>query len=167
MKKIALGTTSQNKQRILAEYLKTIGNSEYAIIPRNVSSGIAEQPLDEETAITGAINRAHNALEVEPASDYGIGLEAGLVEIGNLGYFLVCVCALLEKDGTVHLGISGKTPLPPEVSKIVKAGGLFGKLIREYRDACNDDIKKEWADRLMSREQEFSDAIDRAFFLLT
>jgi len=166
MKKIALGTTSQNKQRILAECLKTMGHNEYAITPCDVSSGIVEQPLDEETTITGAINRAHNALEVEPDSEFGIGLEAGLIEIGDLGYFLVCVCALLKKDGTIHVGISGKTPLPTEVSKAVKTGGLFGKLIREYRENCNDndDIKKKWAYRLISREQEFSDAINRAFF---
>jgi hypothetical protein len=70
----------------------------------------------------------------------------------------------LEKNGTIHLGISGKIPLPLEVSKAIKAGGLFGKLIREYQETCNDDIKKEWANRLISREQEFSDAIDRVFF---
>jgi non-canonical (house-cleaning) NTP pyrophosphatase len=87
MKKIALGTTSQNKQRILAEYLKTIREDEYAIALCDVSSGITEQPLDEETTIKGAMNRARNALEVEPASDYGIGLEGGLVEIGDLDIF--------------------------------------------------------------------------------
>lgn len=47
MKKIALGTTSQDKQRILTECLKTIGDSEYAIVPCDVSSGITEQPLDK------------------------------------------------------------------------------------------------------------------------
>lgn len=167
MKEIALGTTSQDKQCILAECLKKFQeDDEYVITLCDVASGITDQPLDEEITITGAMNRARNALEIEPAGDYGVGLEAGLVEIGGLGYFLVCVCALLEKDGTIHLGISGKIPLPPEVSKVVEAGGSFGKSIREYRDSCNDDTKKEWADRLISREQEFSDAIGRAFLLL-
>lgn len=168
MKKIALGTTSQDKQRILAECLKKFQeNDEYAITPCDVASGITDQPLDEEITITGAINRAHNALEIEPASDYGIGLEAGLIEIGNMGFFLVCVCALLEKNGKIHLGISGKTSLPIEVSKAVKDGGSFGKLIREYHDTCDNGIKKEWATKLISREQEFSDAIYRAFLSLS
>lgn len=164
MKKIALGTTSQNKRDILVKYLKAFRHEECIIVLCNVSSGIIEQPLNEETTVTGAVNRARGALEIEPDSDYGIGLEAGLVELGDLGYFLVCVCALLENDGTIHLGISGKTPLPTKVSKAIKTGEPFGKSIREYRDACNDNAEKEWADRLISREQEFLDAIERAFF---
>lgn len=167
MKKIALGTTSQEKQRILSECLEKMQESgKYKIIPCDVSSGITDQPLDEETTITGAINRAHNAFESDPDSDCGIGLEAGLVEVKDMEYYLVCVCALLEKDGRVHVGISGKTPLPIEVSRGIKNGGSFGKLIREYHDACDSEAKKEWASGLISREMEFTDAINRAFFSL-
>jgi non-canonical (house-cleaning) NTP pyrophosphatase len=164
MKKIALGSTSQDKRRILAECLKAIGENEYIITPHEASSGIAEQPLDEETTITGAMNRAHRAQKIEPIRDYGVGLEAGLVEIENLGYSLVCVCALVERNGAVYLGISDKTPLSKEVSETVKAGDSFGKSIRKYRETC-DDEEKELTDRLISREQEFSDAIERAFSL--
>lgn len=167
MKKIALGTTSQEKQRILSECIKNMQEiSEYEITPCDVSSDITDQPLDEETTITGARNRAHNALEFNPDSDCGIGLEAGLVEVRDMEYYLVCVCALLEKDGNVHIGISGKTPLPAEVSKAIKEGGSFGKLIREYHETCEGEAKKEWALGLISRESEFSDAINRAFFSL-
>jgi inosine/xanthosine triphosphatase len=167
MKKIALGTISENKQRILAAYLKVFQkDNEYIIVPCDVASDIADQPLSEEITITGAINRAQNALRAEPISDYGMGLEAGLVEVEDLGYFLVCVCALLKTDEAIHLGISGKIPLPIEVSRIIKAGDSFGKTIREFQNTCNDGAKKEWAKRLISRECEFSDAICRAFFSL-
>lgn len=167
MKNIALGTTSQEKQRILSECLEKMKESgEYKIMPCDVSSGIADQPLDEETTITGAINRAHNALESDPDSDCGIGLEAGLVEVKDTEYYLVCVCAVVEKDGEVHVGISGKTPLPIEVSRGIKNGESFGKLIREYHDACDSEAKKEWVLGLISRKMEFTDAINRAFFFL-
>lgn len=162
MRKIALGTTSQDKRRILIECLKTMGDSEYIVASCDVSSGIPEQPLDEKTTMTGAMNRAHRALEAEPGSNYGVGMEAGLVRIEDSGYFLVCVCALAKKNGAVHVGISGKTPLPKKVSEAVKAGGSFGKSIRKYREVC-DDKEKEWADRLILREQEFTEAIRRAF----
>lgn len=162
MRKIALGTTSQDKRRILAECLKTMGDSEYSVTSCDVSSGITEQPLDEETTLTGAVNRAHRALEAEPSSDYGVGMEAGLVETGDGGYSLVCVCALVEKGGAVHLGRSGKTPLPKEVSEDVKAGESLGKSIRKYRETCGEE-ENEWVDGLISREREFSDAIERAF----
>ena len=57
MNKILLGTTSENKIKIVRDYF----NNNFDVIPKGVESGILEQPLSEEMTIKGAINRAKNA----------------------------------------------------------------------------------------------------------
>src|SRR3989344_4341066 len=104
--KIALGSTSIDKanilKEILGEFFKDLEFQTY-----DVSSGITDQPLDEETTITGAINRAQTIRERNIKSDLFVGLEGGLSLIHN-NYFLVCVVALINKKGDLFLGINRK-----------------------------------------------------------
>ena len=101
MKNIFLGTTSQAKSDIV----KSLLGENYNIIPINVDSGVTDQPLDEDMTVQGAVTRAKRAIDSDQSYEFSVGLEGGLTKINGL-YYLVCVAALVDRSGSVYLGIN-------------------------------------------------------------
>ncbi len=167
MRKILLGTTSQPKLDIV----KSVLRSDYEIVPVDVESGVADQPLDEGTTIEGAVNRAKNAASSSQEYEFSIGLEGGLEKINSL-YYLVCVVALVDRRGNVYIGISNKLPLPKEVSECIAEGEQFGEAIREFmKDIQNNSLNNstqliEHIQELIDRKKSFSIALNTALFAL-
>lgn len=159
MLNIALGSTSDDKKSILKNALEGL-KIDSDIKGHEVESGITDQPLDEETTILGAKNRALAALEFESEAEIGIGLEGGLVEIENKGYFMVCASVVIDKDGHDYLGLSGKLQLPKEASQKIKRGEQFGQAIREFAQKHDKDpLINELTERLVTRKEAFTEAI--------
>lgn len=162
--KIALGSTSEAKKAILLDSLKNLVTEPIEVIGVDVESGITDQPLDEATTIRGSSNRAKNALEKEREVDFAIGLEGGLEEVANLGYFLTSGATIYDPHGHTSIGVGGKLQLPKEVSEKVKSGGQFGEAIREYEAKHEDDENVlPLVNALISRKDSFEQAIQNAY----
>ena len=156
--KIALGSTSTDKINILKKALD--GQVAYTeIIPTQVDSGIAEQPLSQEETMQGAINRAKNALALQTQASIAVGLETGLEDVGGI-YNLVCAAAFWDGQQLIT-GQSGRLPLPLSVSDQIKQGGQFGQLIQAYQPIATPD-EQERIKQLISRESSFISAINKA-----
>jgi inosine/xanthosine triphosphatase len=153
--KIILGSTSEQKMKIVQ---MAVSGAE--VVSVGVESGVADQPLDEETTIQGAVNRAKNAIAAYESGDFDLamGLEGGLVWENDL-YNLLCVAAIVDQEGKVTLGKSEKRPLPKEVSEQVKNGGWFGKVIRDHEKKLLDERSLKYVQELISREESFKEAI--------
>ncbi|HWL12648.1 MAG TPA: DUF84 family protein, partial [Ureibacillus sp.] len=82
--KIAIGTKNPTKVKAVNDAFASFIEAEF--ISTNVPSNVSAQPLTDLETLTGAINRAKNALEAERA-DLGVGLEGGLIKT-DFGYFL-------------------------------------------------------------------------------
>jgi len=159
---IFLGTTSQDKKDILIEYFNEINFTDFLIQDYSVDSGIVSQPLDEQTVIKGAQNRAVNALKLGKMEGLGLGLEGGLtVVFRDDRYYLVCVAVIRDSCGNNFVGISSKLALPQNVSDSVKNGKEFGKVIREEVLTAND--VNGYYQELISRKSSFKQAISNAF----
>ncbi len=162
MIKIALGSTSEDKRRIL-ELVLTDLKIKAKVTSVLVKSNITDQPLDEATTLAGARNRAIAAKKTNEAMEVGIGLEGGLVFIQNLGYFLVCAAVIVDKDMREFVGISSKLRLPTEVSKKIFKGKQFGQIIHKFAAYQNkNSYGNKIASLLVSREQAFKEAINCA-----
>lgn len=165
MHKILLGTTSQSKLEIVKSVLPIY----YEIVPVDVKSGVVDQPLNEDTTIKGAVNRAKNAAGSSQEYEFAIGLEGGLEKINNL-YYLVCVAALVDQRGDIYIGISNKLPLPREVSECIERGEQFGVVIREFmKNIQNNSLNNstqliEYIQELIDRKKSFSMALSTALF---
>jgi|GEM_PF-1542638 len=159
MQNIFLGTTSQAKLNIV----KSLLGENYNIIPVGVDSGITDQPLDEDTTIRGAINRAKRAIKSDQAYEFSIGLEGGLTKINGL-YYLVCVAALIDHFGNIYLGISNKLPLPKKVSDEVEKEKQFGEVIREFMKDTKETspLFIDHIQELIDRKKSFSEALNNA-----
>ncbi|KAK5998913.1 Inosine/xanthosine triphosphatase [Cladobotryum mycophilum] len=79
---------------------------------RNVSvpSGVSEQPMSDDETLDGAVNRAHNARELEPNADYWIGLEGAAASTAARSSRL-----------------PGLLFWPEEVAELVRAGMQLGE----------------------------------------
>lgn len=160
MSNIFLGTTSEIKFNIVKDIVK----DDYNIVSVNVDSGVSDQPLDEETTIQGAINRAKQAVRKTRNYEFSIGLEGGLSKINDV-YHLVCIAAIVDKNGDIHIGVSNKLPLPKEVSERVLQGGQFGEVIREFLKNTKETVP-EFLDHileLIERKKSFTSAFHISF----
>ena len=86
-------------------------------------SGVNDQPLSDNETRQGAINRSHNARELQPNADYWVGLEGGVDTFdGQLMTF--AWMSVLGANGHSSAARTVTLPLPPAVKELVEAGLL-------------------------------------------
>ncbi|AEM39275.1 protein of unknown function DUF84 [Pyrolobus fumarii 1A] len=102
--RVAVGSTNPVKVEAVKRAWRLIGEAE--IIPVEVDSGVSSQPRGIEETYKGAFNRATRALEKTKA-DYGVGIEAGLVEAPTpTGWVDVQIAVIVDRSGVVGVGFS-------------------------------------------------------------
>lgn len=96
------------------------------ILPKNVSSGVPEQPFGDET-LKGAENRARAALG---DSDYSVGIEAGVFEMAD-GLYDIQHCVIVDRNGNMTRGMGPGFRYPDDVAELVRSRKTVGKAVRE------------------------------------
>jgi inosine/xanthosine triphosphatase len=104
--KIAVGSKNAAKVKAVEELLKDYPHLKDAeVIGYEVDSGIPAQPKSLAEIVEGACNRAKHAYDI--GADYGVGLEAGLMEVPHSKSGHMDITAAAVFDGTeYHLGLS-------------------------------------------------------------
>lgn len=160
---IAVGTTSEKKISYLKQVLKFNNIKDYSLHEFEVESNVPKQPLSELATITGAVNRAVNALKkIESQDDsMAIGLEGGLefIDKGKVCNY-ICVASLCYK-GHIYTGIGKRLEIPQEVAQKVKLGAELCREIRDFQPTTLETARN--VERIISREEMFKDAIEDAF----
>lgn len=155
--KVVLGSINPDKAKIVENSFKEI-RLEVEIVAVEASSGVTHQPLDRETTLKGAVNRAKSARKIEPRSDFWLGLEGGLQDCEGL-YNLVTFACLISKTGENFIGEGQEIPLPKKVSDDIRKGGRFGEVIREFSKSHKID------ENLITRFTPFTQAIQNSYAL--
>lgn len=109
--KVTVGSKNEVKVGAVAEILQDYPHLAHATVHgKETDSGVSPQPTSLEETIRGAMNRARLAHE---GSDYGIGIESGLMVVPNTksGYMDVTVCAIYDGK-EFHLGLSSAWEFP-------------------------------------------------------
>ncbi len=91
---------------------------EIECIALTVDSGVDDQPFSDDETRHGAINRSHNACELQPEADYWVGLEGG-VDTFNGQLMTFAWMAVLGPGGRTSTARTVTLPLPPGVKKLV------------------------------------------------
>ena len=94
-----------------------------------VSSGVSNQPMSDLESITGARNRAINALAAGEA-DYGVGLEGGLQQIGEQWFDCGWV-VVRDRNGREGSGSTARLAIPPCMISLVQQGLELGEAVDE------------------------------------
>jgi len=108
---------------------------EVEIQPVEVETSIPAQPIGIDQVIRGAVERAYQALSSVTGSDYGVGLEAGLIPYPwtITGYLNHQVCALVDHELRVTLGSSMGFEFP---SRVIEK--LEGREVREAEEVMEE-----------------------------
>lgn len=153
--KIALGTTSKNKIRLLSEVFNELA-LEVDFEPYVISSGVADQPLTSEETKLGSINRAIGALESSEGADYGLGLEVGYQQNQKGDYTFFCWATIIDSRGKQVSMSSEEFVLPEFHQQALKSGKYLidyardmseedAALIAKYREAViKSAVKQVW-----------------------
>lgn len=126
---IAVGSTNPGKVASAKKIINKIWPTA-EIVSVKVSSGVKEQPLTDEEAITGAINRARNALNIAHA-DFGIGAE-GNVHPSKHGLLCSGWYAAIDKKGQESISSSCHFLLPDKFAKEIEKGGELGPIMDKF-----------------------------------
>lgn len=160
--KIIISTENKAKIQAVEKVLHQVWN-DFEIVSEKFPSDVSEQPLSEAEGIKGAINRAKNAKLKHSDADYWVGME-GYVDSNEYGMFLAGAVAIINKGGSVGVGVSAKMQLPNFIKEKITAGAELGPIVKDFMndtegiirhyDGTNGILSKG----LYNRVDEFKDA---------
>ncbi|HLC46243.1 MAG TPA: inosine/xanthosine triphosphatase [Candidatus Nanoarchaeia archaeon] len=157
--KIAVGSSNPVKIAAAERAVRKVW-PEASIFSFNAKSGVPDQPLSDEECITGAKNRASEALRMMGA-DFGIGIEAG-VEDSEHGMLMIGWVAVIDKEGKLGLGGSGAILLPELIAEKVRKGGEVGPLADEFLGETNIKQKNGTVGALTGNLVTRTETLERA-----
>lgn len=105
---------------------------EVELLPLSVRSYVSAMPMSDAECLTGARNRAYNAI-VQTDADLGVGLEGG-VNPEPAGLMLVGWVVVVDGTGGEGIGSTARLPLPSVIAARVQAGEELGPLMDELLD---------------------------------
>lgn len=100
----------------------------------DVPSGVSNQPKSDEETLQGAMNRARSAFESDPEAEAGIGLEGGVMWMGDKLY-LCNWGALVTASNPVLTAGGVRIPLPAPVVEGLESGQELGEVMDQYAEA--------------------------------
>ena len=159
---IAVGTENDVKLNAVREIFRKL-YSDHEIVKVSVTSGVPPQPWGDET-LQGAKNRAEAALENTPQAQFGVGIEAGLIENSEAGrVFDVQYCVIIDRGGRVTIGHGGGFYYPDAVLEGVKTGSTVGEVMSDATQITNIGRKQGaigyLSNGLLTREELTSQAV--------
>lgn len=100
--------------------------SEARAIGVSTDSGVSAQPDSDQEMLLGALNRAQQALDKTPKAQFGIGLEGGTLDAED-GMWAYAWIAVVDREGRIGKGQSGRFLLPEPVAQLVRDGIELGE----------------------------------------
>ncbi len=132
--KIAIGSTNPTKVRAAKKILHKI-YPRAKFVALEVKSGVPGQPRGDKQTQRGAVNRAR-AVREEARADWGVGLEAGIIET-EFGTMTCAWVAIVDRSGRVGIGGSTNMLLPDEVAERLRAGEELGEAMDAFANIEN------------------------------
>lgn len=127
IKRIVVGSTNPVKLQAAREgFAAMFPYWQIEVSGVEAASGVSDQPFGDEETLQGAQQRALAALQQNPNADYAVGIEGGVMFMGEdlLAFAWVVV---LNRDKTkTGKAKSGAFILPREISDLIKQGMELG-----------------------------------------
>jgi inosine/xanthosine triphosphatase len=90
-----------------------------------VPSGVGEQPMSDQEALQGALNRAANLSKVAPKADFWVGLEGSVEEVdGEMRSFAWAAVKSRKQLGKAR---TATFVLPQKIAELIKQGIELGE----------------------------------------
>lgn len=96
------------------------------MVPVNIASGVADQPMSDAETHRGARNRASNANNEHPDADYCVGLEGG-IDVFDDQLMAFAWMAVMNQERQLACARSATLPLPAAVRALIDTGLELGE----------------------------------------
>jgi inosine/xanthosine triphosphatase len=127
MKNIIIASKNPVKiEATQAAFTKMFPNEELLLENVEVSSGVSDQPMNDNESYQGALNRSTNAQKAVPRADFWVGLEGG-VETKGIEMEAFAWIIIYSKNGVIGKGRTGTFFLPPRVTELIQQGKELGE----------------------------------------
>lgn len=97
-------------------------NGQVTVLGIKTSSGVSNQPKDEQETIRGAQNRAFAAMQSDDSIDFGIGIESGISQVNGRSFEGGWV-AIVNRKGEIGLASSNRYELRKPILDILSDEG--------------------------------------------
>lgn len=162
MKKVIIASKNQVKTNAVKNgFEKMFPYESFEFEGVSVSSGVNDQPMNNQETMTGAVNRAENAKKNFSSADYWVGIEGGVErKQGEMEAFSWVVIKSKESDGKAR---TGTFFLPKKVVNLIDAG----KELSEADDIvfkCTDSKQKNGSvgiltENIIDRTKYYTEAV--------
>ena len=122
MRRFAVGSENPVKVACVADAVSEIWPNAVAVGVRT-HSGVSAQPVSDEEMLEGALNRASEALGSVADATHGVGIEGGILDTEE-GMWAYAWIVIVDRDGRVGRGQTGRFLLPEGVAKLIRVDGL-------------------------------------------
>ena len=120
--KFAVGSENPVKVDCVAGAIAEIWTDAVALGVRT-DSGVSAQPSSDGETFAGAMNRAREALFKTPDATHGVGIEGGILDTDE-GMWAYAWIVILDRDGRIGRGQTGRFLLPEGVANLIRIEGL-------------------------------------------
>jgi len=130
---VVVGSTNPVKVKATSNVFRKF-HPQVEVVGLNVRTEAPVQPIGLGATVSGALQRAQEAVRRRPDSDYGVGIEAGLVPVPltMTGYMDQQFAAILDTQGVVTIGGGSSFEYPKiVVSRVLRDGAEVGLAMEE------------------------------------
>ena len=127
MKIITIASQNPVKvQAALAGFQRMFPEQTFEAQAISAPSGVSDQPASDHETLQGALNRAQNARQMQPHSDYWVGIEGGIADEGPGKEMWAFAWIVIHSAERLGKGRTGTFILPPRVAELVRQGIELG-----------------------------------------
>ncbi len=155
MKKVIVASKNPAKISAVRQgFERMFPGEKFEYLGVSVSSEVSEQPTSNEESLSGATNRAQNAMQEFQDATFWVGLEGG-IEIRDREVSASTWVVVLSRDGRIGKGKGGELFLPKKIAELVIKGYAL-------HDAVNIVLRENNAKENGVIGTLTGDALDRA-----
>jgi inosine/xanthosine triphosphatase len=121
----AVGSENPVKINCVAEAIREFWPDSKAV-GVGTDSGVSHQPASDHEMLTGALNRARQALDKVSYAQFGVGIEGGTLDADD-GMWAYAWVVIVDRRGQLGKGQTGRFLLPEVVARLVRDGLELGE----------------------------------------
>jgi len=120
--KIIVG--SEKKPKILSaakSFAAAFPADEIEVSGVQTNSAVSSHPTSAEESLAGALNRVQHAKQLVPGADFYVGIEGGLLQVGDHAWELSYV-VVMDSSGKSSTGLSAGIEIRGEILRQIRNG---------------------------------------------
>jgi inosine/xanthosine triphosphatase len=128
---VIVGSQNEPKKLAVCKAFEAVYPEEEVVVRAvDVDSGVSSHPVTAEESLEGAANRVKNAKSKQPDADFYVGIEGGLLRVGDRAWEHSWV-VVEDRSGQAHTSISAGLQLRGKLLEAILSGQELSEAFAE------------------------------------